>query len=103
IENQITERGIGTRFVVGLKPEIRNKCLAAYPRPMGLAEWITQGYALKHAYDLNVGYNRAEGQLNSYRGRTPGRLHPRAQANYSTRQSYNNPRYQQTFDRPQNA
>jgi hypothetical protein len=89
-KTKYTEGELEHRFVVGLKPEIRNKCLAAYPRPMGLVEWITRGYALQHAYDLNVGYSRAEGQSNSYRGRVPGRLHPRTQTNYSTRQ-LNNP------------
>src|ERR1700733_2416594 len=91
------------RFIVGLKHEIRDKCLAAYPRPEGLGEWIARAYALQHAFDLNVKYNRGEGQSNSYRGRVPGRLHPRTQANYSNRQSNNRPRDQQTFDRPQNA
>ena len=67
-KTKYTEGELEHRFIVGLKSEIRNKCLAAYPRPMGLAEWITRGYALQHAYDLNVGYNRAEGQSNSYRG-----------------------------------
>ena len=91
------------RFIVRLKHEIRDKCLAAYPRPEGLGEWIARAYALQHAFDLNVKYNQGEGQSNSYRGRIPGRLHPRTQANYSNRQSNNNPRNQQTFDRPQNA
>jgi hypothetical protein len=89
------------RFIVGLKQEIRDKCLAAYPRPMGLAQWISQAYSLQHAYDLNVGYSRAEGQ--STRGRMPGRLAPQAQARYPYRRPYVPPNYQQTFNRPQTA
>src|ERR1700737_3413821 len=45
------------RFIVGLKHEIRDKCLAAYPRPEGLGEWIARAYALQHAFDLNVKYS----------------------------------------------
>src|SRR5882724_3946958 len=102
-KTKYTEAELEHRFVVGLKQEIRDKCLAAYPRPEGLGEWISRAYALQHAFDLNVNYSRAAQPSNTYQGRMPGRLAPQAQARYPYRKPYNPPDYQQTFNRPQAA
>jgi len=102
-KTEYSEAELEHRFIVGLKQEIRDKCLAAYPRPEGLGEWISRAYALQHAFDLNVNYSRAAQPSNTYRGRMPGRLAPQAQARYPYRKPYNPPDYRQTFNRPQAA
>jgi len=49
-KTEYSEAELEHRFIVGLKQEIRDKCLAAYPRPEGLGEWISRAYALQHCF-----------------------------------------------------
>src|SRR5260370_5946016 len=40
------------RFIVGLKEDVWEKCLLAYPEPKGLSEWIARAYAYQHQIEL---------------------------------------------------
>jgi len=67
-KNQIHGGRTGTRFIVGLKQEIRDRCLAAYPRPMGLAQWDISSICVTTRLWSHVKYSRREGQSSSSRG-----------------------------------